>query len=122
MFGKHRTREEKDKISATKRSKQCHRGERNPNWKGGISKLTHIIRTHPHYQRWRISIFERDNYTCQKCGKHGGDLNADHYPKTFAQLIKEYSIQSLEDALSCDALWDTATNRTLCVPCHRGDA
>ncbi len=119
MFGKPRTVEEKRKMSLALRNKGSHKGKRNGNWRGGISKLTHVIRTHPHYKRWRISIFERDNYTCQNCGKHGNDLNADHYPKTFAQLIKEHSIQSLEDALSCDALWDVETNRTLCVPCHR---
>src|SRR5690242_14713444 len=99
MFGRARTEEEKLKMSLALRNKSSHRGERNGNWRGGISKLTHIIRTHPHYQRWRIAIFERDNYTCQSCGKRGGDLNADRYPKTFAQLIKEHSIQSLEDAI-----------------------
>jgi len=26
----------------------------------------------------RASIFERDSYTCQYCGSHGGDLHCDH--------------------------------------------
>lgn len=119
MFGKHRTREEKDKISATKQGKQCHRGEKNPNWRGGISKLTHVVRTHPEYSRWRIAILQRDNYTCQICGRRGGDLNVDHYPKTFKQILQENSINSLEEALNCAELWDINNNRTLCVPCHR---
>jgi hypothetical protein len=41
------------------------------------------------YKRWRIAVFERDNYTCQKCKTKGTalDLNAHHlkmfgwYPK-----------------------------------------
>ena len=28
------------------------------------------------YKEWRSGVFERDNYTCQKCGKRGGTLNA----------------------------------------------
>lgn len=27
---------------------------------------------------WRRAVYERDSWTCQACGKHGGDLNAHH--------------------------------------------
>jgi 5-methylcytosine-specific restriction endonuclease McrA len=27
---------------------------------------------------WRKAVYERDNFNCRKCGKHGGDLNAHH--------------------------------------------
>lgn len=27
---------------------------------------------------WRKSVFEKDNYTCQKCGCRGGNINAHH--------------------------------------------
>ena len=30
------------------------------------------------YKRWRDSIFERDDYTCQECFKRGGNLNVHH--------------------------------------------
>lgn len=30
------------------------------------------------YARWRKSVYERDNYTCRMCGKHGEELNAHH--------------------------------------------
>lgn len=55
-------------------------------------------------REWRRLVFERDDYTCQKCGQHGGRLEADH--------IKPYSrFPRLRYVLS--------NGRTLCVPCHR---
>lgn len=30
------------------------------------------------YREWKKAVFERDNYTCRKCGKRGGILNAHH--------------------------------------------
>ena len=97
----------------------ANRGKNNPNWKGGITALVFRIRHSLEYNQWRIAIFIRDNYTCQKCGEKGGKLNVDHYPKTFAQLLKENNIKSLEDALFCNILWDIKKNRTLCIGCHK---
>lgn len=58
----------------------------------------------PEYKNWRKLVFERDNYTCQICGKHGVKLNADHI-KSFRNFPK---------------LRTTLDNgRTLCIPCHQ---
>lgn len=35
-------------------------------------------RTNSDYKEWRRAVFERDSYTCQKCGQVGGKLNAHH--------------------------------------------
>lgn len=47
-----------------------HCGEKNPNWKGGLTKreetLAHRLRVE--LKNWAKKILERDNYTCQKCG------------------------------------------------------
>src|SRR3990167_8660856 len=71
------------------------------------------------YQSWRKAIFERDDYTCQLCDKRGGKLNVDHYPITFAEIVREYDFKNLEEAINCPALWSMENGRTLCFNCHK---
>ena len=54
------------------------RGKEHPNWKGGISGLRPRMMATKKYKTWRIAIYERDNYTCQKCGQVGYKLNVHH--------------------------------------------
>ena len=80
-------------------------GERNPNWKGGISSEYKRIRESAKYKEWRKAVFERDNYTCIWCGDNqGGNLEADHIKprKKYPELV-----------------FDIDNGRTLCKICHR---
>ena len=54
------------------------KGKDNNMWKGGITPINQAIRTSTKYKKWRESIFERDNYTCQICNKRGVSLRAHH--------------------------------------------
>ena len=56
------------------------------------------------YCDWREDVYERDDYTCQKCGQKGGELNAHH--------IKSYSDYP-------DLRLDKDNGITLCVKCHK---
>lgn len=94
-------------------------GEGNPRWKGGITPLVLKIRHCLKYREWRIQVFRGNDYTCQQCGKRGGDLEADHYPKRFADIMSSNLITVFEDALTCEELWDVNNGRTMCKPCHR---
>ena len=58
----------------------------------------------PDYKIWRNSVFERDNYTCQMCGKVGGKLNA-HHKRRYRNDI--------------NARTDIDNGITLCEQCHR---
>ncbi len=77
------------------------------------------IRSSIPYQNWRRSVYKRDNYTCVLCGETEGQLDVDHYPKSFIEILRNNNISTLNDALFVDELWDINNGRTLCVDCHR---
>ena len=79
-------------------------GELHWNWKGGISDEKNRIRASSEYKFWRKAVFQRDNWTCVKCGQRGGYLEADHI-KGFA----EYP----------ELRFEVSNGQTLCKPCHR---
>jgi len=46
-------------------------------------------RNYPEYREWIKTIFERNNYTCQKCCQYGMSLNAHHiYPYAIFKLLR----------------------------------
>ena len=94
------------------------RGENNPAWKGGISSLRDQIYRQPRHKKLLADVKKRDNYTCQLCDTRGGDLETNHI-KRFSVIIKQYGIETVEDALNCSELWDINNLITLCVNCHR---
>jgi len=71
------------------------------------------------YRQWRSDVFTRDDFTCVLCGVSKVYLEADHYPKRFIDIIREYRIKTLEEALNCEELWNINNGRTLCLLCHR---
>jgi len=54
------------------------RGERHGMWRGGVTGERARTMQSGDYKEWRKQVFERDNYTCQKCGQIGYELNAHH--------------------------------------------
>lgn len=74
------------------------------NYKGGITPKNKAIRNSAQIKFWRTKVFERDNFTCQKCKCKGGKLNA-HHIKPFALF------PHLRTELS--------NGITLCETCHK---
>jgi len=70
----------------------------------GISTENEKIRRSKQYREWRKLVYERDNYTCVECGKHGGQLNADH--------IKPFAFYP-------DDRFKLENGKTLCLDCHK---
>lgn len=119
-FGIPRTEEmkRKNRLANIGKSHPSIAGSNHPNWKGGITPLRIQIRLCFKYRKWTSDIFIRDNFTCQNCGKRGGNLEV-HHLKQYALILKINNIKTLRDALECKELWDISNGKTLCKSCHR---
>ena len=74
--GRKHTKETKEKNRLSQIGKKS--GSKHPSWKGGITPENKKIRNSTDCKYWRKSCFERDNFTCQKTGQHGGKLVVHH--------------------------------------------
>lgn len=73
----------KNNPNSTGICRRCYRGSLTRRWNRELTQEDRYNgqnRTRmPGYYDWRIAVFERDNYTCQKCGDSvGGNLVAHH--------------------------------------------
>lgn len=91
-------------------------GKNNWNWKGGVSSLRLKIWKTDKYKEWRLKIFKKNNYLCQICFSNKR-LEA-HHIKTFAEIINEYKISTVEEASKCIELWLLENGITYCKKCH----
>ena len=78
------------------------KGKDHPYYNGNQSEASRI-RSSADYMHWRDTVFKRDDYTCQCCGKRGVKLNAHHI----------YCF-----ALYKDLRFDPNNGLTLCEECH----
>ena len=89
-------------------SKSCsgkyHSGSLSSSWRGGKTSKTRLLRNSIDALNFRKDVMDRDNYTCQKCGKRGGKLNAHH----IIPLSKDASLSG-----------DITNGVTLCEECHK---
>lgn len=102
VLGKPKSPEHREKLSLAARRRT---GERNPSWKGGVTPKSRIARTSREQVQWAADVKERDNWTCQDCGKRGGNMHAHH-------------LRSFRDHPDLRTVLTNGV--TLCIPCHRG--
>lgn len=95
MTGKKRSEETRKNISNAKR------GQKNPQWKGGIQI---DVTKSPKYKDWAKSIKKRDAYKCQDCGVSRVPLHAHHIKPKF---------------IYPELMFESENGITLCVPCHK---
>ena len=100
-----RSAEWRERIAEGKRgAKNPFFGKRSPNWQGGITPINLAIRNSKEYAIWRLSVFERDKFTCRGCGARGGDLHA-HHVLSFSKFPNHR--------------FDINNGLTLCKDCHK---
>lgn len=113
-YGKKRSEDQRAYLSKIKREsgqwqgennprhKDPLNGERNGNWQGGLTPINAKIRNSHEYYEWKISVFRKDDYTCQCCGRKN-KLEAHH--------IKNFSSHE-------DKRFDLNNGISLCEYCH----
>lgn len=95
------------------------RQEKHPMWKGGrIIRTASPIRRTGRYKKWIKDVFERDQYTCQKCKQVGGDLHP-HHINRLADLVEDYINKNGKLNIDDDCFYDINNGQTLCKKCHR---
>lgn len=83
--GKQRSEEVKEKISNARTGQAGLKGEKNgmfgkrsPNWKGGTTPERQKIYGSELWKEIVKTVFERDNFICQRCGKQNRTIHAHH--------------------------------------------
>lgn len=97
------------KIISDKAKKRFRNPINHPMWRSDLSISDRLNSRHrnliPKYNEWRLKVFEKSNYICQKCRHRGGVLHAHH--------IESFATSTL-------ALRTEVSNGiTFCKKCHR---
>lgn len=79
-------------------------GPGHPRWRGGSLPEGQRPRKTPRYKAWRAAVYDRDDFTCQDCGRRGGRLHA-HHIKAWAEFP--------------ELRFEVENGQTLCVECHK---
>lgn len=114
-LGKKFSEEHKRKLSESHKGKKLTektrklisfkgKGEKHWNWKGGVTPINQKIRQSFDYKEWRMNVFVRDNFECQKCFQERGKYITAHHIKSFAHYP--------------DLRFDINNGITLCENCH----
>ena len=103
-------------------------GANHHNWKGGVSNLRGIIHSYLQHA-WINPILKKDNFTCQECGKRGGDLEV-HHDKEMYHSVRDSVLKNFK-GLDLDIFenkvliakevvkaHESVSGITLCVKCH----
>lgn len=98
-------------------------GKLNPNYKDGRKELK--LRIRQSTKHLHVQAIKRDNYTCGKCGKIGGKLEADHitpFSMIYDDFMRKNVNLSDDDAFIKAKEWPAFNNinnlKTLCRTCN----
>lgn len=84
------------------------KGMRPWNYQGGIRTPSQILKDDVRWKKWRLAVFQRENWTCQWCGARSGNGKK--------IILHPHHIKS--KAVYPDLAYEVSNGMTLCVPCH----
>ena len=111
--GRQFSEEHRRALSKAHRERRA-KGEKNPNWKGGVAALNWKARQTPEYRDWRAAALVRAAERCEGCGVLQGSECACcgtrirlhvHHLKSFAKFP--------------DLRFDPTNSEVVCPRCHR---
>jgi predicted restriction endonuclease len=103
----------KQSLETRMKKSEAQKGNKGSNWRGGVSEENNRIRQSIEFAEWRKAVFERDNYTCQKCG---AKLIKS---KTKNIILHPHHIKSFADYP--EFRFDVDNGITLCKDCHKNE-
>ena len=108
--GKRMSEAQKRKIAETRRIRY-----------GTRASLNKKVRYTSKYKSWRTAVFQRDSYTCQRCGTSSKKARCRVYLHAHHRVPLDVLLRGLTfaKAMQCPSVWDISNGETLCVSCHR---
>ena len=88
---------------------EAQKGEKNPQWQGGVSSINHRLRASKKWKIWRAEVFKRDDYTCCDCGGRSAKGRHIILHPHHKLLFSEYP----------NSRFLIANGKTLCIDCHK---
>jgi len=95
------------------------KGDKHYLWKNGITSLCRSIRTCQKNMVWKKRVRLANEAICCLCGSLE-NLEVDHIKK-FKFILQDNYIKTLEDAQTCNELWDVSNGRIVCRKCNKVD-
>lgn len=92
------------------------KGDKNPSWRGGVTKKGHALRTCDRYIEFRVKILIRDNGECTQCGSRK-QLEV-HHKREVWRLLKDFEETGRVFNPEDDFFYDEDNLVTLCKKCH----
>ena len=88
-------------------------GDKNPNWKGGVSSEAHKARSKVAYANWRAEVLRRAGWKCEKCGTQHGTVC-----KCCGQRTSIHAHHKSKFSHDVERRYDPANGMALCNRCH----
>ena len=117
----------RQKISSANKGISRGKGNLNPNWKGGISTTSHLIRSNQKYRDWQAAVIKSHQHICARCHdsiwKIPRNGYACHHIKAVKILIQEAiatfpDMTPIESCLVYEPLWEVSNGMLLHKQCH----
>jgi len=78
-------------------------------WKGGVTSFQRQVRNLPQYREWKTAVLKRD---CLTYPVVSGRIQV-HHKKPFNKILIDNNIKTLDDAKTCQELWDVSNGIAL---------